>query len=150
MRKIFRYMMENGYYPTYGDNYILFDIDSNTSVLEYEDGVLTVRTFFSIDEECYDMFLEASNHTMIRSFMIKPAVVEDMQSIMFSCETLCMNMSDFKRFLPKMRDKIRQGVDIHKNEMRKLIKATEMMSRKKPVMDEMIVQTGKSPGKPLS
>lgn len=142
--------MENGYYPTFEDNYILFDLNDNTSVLEYENEVLSIRTFFTIDEEGYDMFLEASNFAMIKSFMIKPVIMEDMKSIMFSCETFCENMSDFKRFLPKMTEYIKTGLEIHKNEMRELLKATEMLSRKKPVIDEQGIETGISRSKLLS
>ena len=54
MRKIFAYMMENGYYPTFEDGCILFDIEDNTSVLEYENDVLMLRTYFTIDNEDYE------------------------------------------------------------------------------------------------
>lgn len=149
MRKIFTYMMENGYNPRYEDDYILFEIDDDTSVLEHEDGILSVRTFFTIDEEGYEMFLEASNQTMIKSVMIRPVVLEDMKSIMFSCETFCDSMCEFKRFLPKLVEYARKGLEIHKNQMKELINATEMLRAKMPASDDFI-ETGKARGKILS
>jgi hypothetical protein len=149
MRKIFTHMIESGYNPRYEDGYILFDIEDNMSVLEYENGVLTIRTFFTIDEDGYDMFLEASNFAMIKSFMIKPVIMEDMKSIMFSSETLCENLNDFKRFLPRLIEFSKTGLQIHKNEMRELLKATDILSQKMPAEDR-IIETGKSRGKLLS
>ena len=149
MRKVFAYLMENGYEPSYEDGYILIEIEENTSVLEYEDGILSLRTFFSIDEDGYDMFLEASNLAMIKSFMIRPVVMEDMKSIMFSCETFCDSMNEFKRFLPRLIVFSKKGLEIHKNEMRELIRAAEMLSAKMPASDE-IIETGKTRGKILS
>lgn len=149
MRKIFAYLMENGYEPSYEDGYILFEIDNDTSVLEYDNGILSVRTFFSIDEEGYDMFMEASNLTMIKSLMIRPVIMEDMKSIMFSCETLCESMSEFRRYLPRLIEFSRKGLAAHKNEMKQLIRATEMLMTKKPDSDE-IIETGKTRGKILS
>ena len=149
MRKIFAYLMENGYEPSYEDGYILIEIEENTSVLEYEDGMLSLRTFFSIDEDGYDMFLEASNLAMIKSFMIRPVVMEDMKSIMFSCETFCDSMNEFKRFLPRLIGFSKKGLEIHKNEMRELIRAAEMLSAKMPASDE-IIETGRTRGKILS
>jgi hypothetical protein len=150
MRNIFAYMMENGCRPTFEDGYILFEVDDNTSVLEYENGVLTLRTFFSIDKEGYEMFLEASNFAMIKSFMIKRVIMEDMNSIMFSCETFCQTMGDLKRFFPLMIEYLRKGMTVHKTEMRELLKAVEMLSYKKPAADEQVVETGISRGKLLS
>ena len=149
MRKIFAYLMENGYEPSYEDGYILFEIDDDTSVLEYDNGILSVRTFFSIDEEGYDMFMEASNLTMIKSLMIRPVIMEDMKSIMFSCETLCESMSEFRRYLPRLIEFSRKGLAAHKNEMKQLIRATEMLMTKKPASDD-IIETGKPRGKILS
>lgn len=151
MRNIFRFMMENGYSPVYENDYITFDMDDNTSVVDYENGVLSVRTFFTIEEEGYDMFLEASNLSMLRSRMVKPVIMEDMTSIMFSCETLCENLSDIKRFLPKIVELCKEGLQVHKNEMKSLLKATEMLSRRMPAAEEQFSETGKSSrGKLLS
>lgn len=139
MRKIFTYMIENGYFPTFEDDYLLFEIKDSAYVLEYEDGVLTLRTFFSIDKEGYEMFLEASNSAMLKSFMVKPVVLEDMTGIMFSCETFCDSLCDFKRFFPKMVEYLVIGLDVHKNEMRKI-----------PATDDMFTEAGISRGKLLS
>lgn len=150
MRKIFTYMMENGYEPEYEDNYILFEVEENTSVLEYENGILSLRTFFTIDDDGYEMFLEASNFAMIKSFMIKPVILEDMKSIMFSCETLCDGMNDFKRFLPRMIEFSIKGLEIHKCQVRELLKATEILSQKMPASEETFIETGTSRSKLLS
>ena len=150
MRKIFTYMMENGYNPTFEDNYILFDIEDNTSVLEYDEGILSIRTFFTIDEDGYDIFLEASNLAMINSLVIRPVIMEDMKSIMFSCETICDNMNDFKRFFPKLIEFSKKGLEIHKHEMKELIQATEILNKTKPATEDMIFEAGKSVSKLLS
>ena len=150
MRKIFACMMENGCCPTFEDGYILFDVDDNTSVLEYENGVLTLRTFFTIDKEGYEMFLEASNYAMIKSYMIKPVIMEDMKSIMFSCETFCQTVGDFKRFFPLMIEYLRKGMSVHKDQMRELLKAVEQLSYKMPAADEQVVEAGLSRRKLLS
>jgi hypothetical protein len=150
MRKIFTYMLENGYNPTFEDNYILFDIEDNTSVLEYDEGILSIRTFFTIDEDGYDIFLEASNLAMINSLVIRPVIMEDMKSIMFSCETICDNMNDFKRFFPKLIEFSKKGLEIHKHEMKELIQATEILNKTKPATEDMIFEAGKSVSKLLS
>jgi hypothetical protein len=150
MRNMFMYLMENGYKPVYEDGYIRVEVDGNMSVLEYEDRVLTLRTFFTIDEEGYEMFLEASNLAMFKSFMVKPVVMADMKSIMFSCETFCMTIGDFRRFFPMMTEFTAKGFEVHRSEMRSLIQATEMLSGKVPATDERVIETGTSRGKPLS
>jgi hypothetical protein len=150
MKEIFTYMMENGYNPKFENNYILFDIEDNTSVLEYDEGILSVRTFFTIDEDGYDIFLEASNLAMINSLVIRPVIMEDMKSIMFSCETICDDMDDFRRFLPKLIEFSKRGLEIHKQEMNELIQATEILNRTKPASEDMVFETGKSMGKLLS
>ena len=114
-------MMEEGYRPTYNITHILFDIDDNIAVLEYEEGVLSIRLFFSIEEEGYNMFLEASNATMLGTFIVKPVLLDDMKTIMFSCETLCSNLRDFRRFFPRCIDLIDESIAAHKNEMKKLM-----------------------------
>ena len=76
--------------------------------------------------------------------------MEDMKSIMFSCETFCQTMGDFKRFFPLMLEYMRKGMSVHKGEMKELLKAVEMLSYKKPATDEQVVETGISRGKLLS
>ena len=143
-------MMEQGYNPKFEDNYILFEIDDNTSVLELDEGILSVRTFFTIDEDGYDLFLEASNFAMIKSLVIRPVIMEDMKSIMFSCETICDNMRDFKRFLPKLIEFSKRGLEIHRHEMKELIAATEFLNKTKPATEDIGFEAGKSMSKLLS
>ena len=89
MRVIFRCMMEEGYYPSYENTHILFNVEDNVAVLEYEEDILSIRIFFSIDEDAYDLFLEASNAAMFESYIVKPVIMDNMENIMFSCEILC-------------------------------------------------------------
>jgi hypothetical protein len=150
MRNIFRYMMENGYSPVFEDGYITFSIDENTSVLDLKNGILAVKTFFTIDEDEYDMFLEASNIAMLKSNLMRPVIMDDMTSIMFSCETLCETMTDFKRFFPRLVTLSRNGLQTHKNEMRELLNAADILENKMPANEEMLFETGRSRGKLLS
>jgi hypothetical protein len=143
MREIFTYMMEKGYMPSYEDDHIVFEADDNTSVMEYEDGVLALRTFFTIDSDAYEMFLEASNGSMMKSYMAKAVVLEDKESLMFSCETFCQTFSDFCRFFPKLLLCAGDALAIHKSLIR------ELMSRRKPAVDE-IIEAGVSRSKLLS
>ena len=82
LRNIFKSMMEGGYYPVYERTHIQFGLDDNIAVLEYEEGILSIRLFFSIDEEAYDLFLEASNSMMLSTSLVKPAIMDDMQNIL--------------------------------------------------------------------
>ena len=96
LRNIFRHMMEKGYYPVYEQTHIQFDIDDNIAVVEYNEDIVSVRLFFSIDEDSYDLFLEASNMMMLKTYVIKPVILDDMTNIMLSGEFICDNMRDFK------------------------------------------------------
>ena len=136
MRDIFRCMMENSYNPTFEPTHIQFELDNDIAVLEYEEGVLSVRLFFSIDEEAYELFLEASNMMMIETFAVKPVILEDMKNIMFSCETRCDTLREFKKCLPWAIDKIKEGLRVHKGAMKKLIIASELVSKTIPATDD--------------
>ena len=48
---IFQYLMEEGYFPRFELTHILFEYEDNTAMLEYKDGMMCIRVFFSIDEE---------------------------------------------------------------------------------------------------
>ena len=143
MRSMFRCMMEEGYYPTFEQTHIQFNLDDNIAVLEYEEGVLSVRLFFSIEEEAYEIFLEASNMMMIGTFAVKPVILEDMKNIMFSCEMRCDNMREFRKNLPWAIDKLREGLRVHKSEMKKLILASELVSKTIPATDDLVTGTRK-------
>ncbi len=128
MRVIFRCMMEEGYYPTYEKTHILFNIDDNVAVLEYEEGILSIRIFFSIDEDAYDLFLEASNAAMLESFIVKPVMTDNMENIMFSCEMICGTMREFKKLLPLGIRYIKDAITVHKLQMKRLILAEKLSS----------------------
>lgn len=144
IRRIFRCMMEDGYYPSYEKTNILFEMDENIAVLEYEEDIVSIRLFFSIDEDAYDLFLEASNSTMSKSFMVKPVVLESMDTIMFSFEAPCRNLREFRRMIKVGIDSLRQTVDIHKSEMRRLILAEEMVTAMLPASEDSATATGRS------
>ena len=142
MRSIFRHMMEEEYYPVFEETHITFEIQGNMAVLEYEEGIMSLREFFSIDEEAYDMFLEASNATMTRSFMVKPVLLDDMCTIMFSFEIPCTNMREFKKHLKTGIKLLSEALETHRDEMRKLIIAEGMLTTAVPAIDETSPMTG--------
>ena len=114
--------MEEGYYPQFEQNHILFNIDDNPATLEYEKGIMTVRIFFSIDENSYEMFLKAGNATMSGTIGVKPVVLREREILMFSSETMCDTLREFRKFLPKSIELIRDAVTVHKHEMKSLLK----------------------------
>lgn len=121
MRSIFNLLTEQGYHPTHGSSYILFELDENSAVVEYEEGILSIRLFFTIEEEAYGMFLEASNAAMMESFIVKPTVLDDMKSIMFSCEMMCDTTGEFKKFFPRGLKLLNESLYMHKEEIKKLM-----------------------------
>ena len=122
-------MMEGGYYPKYEDTHILFDLEDNVAVVEYEEGILSIRIFFSIDEDAYGMFLQASNAAMLKSFIVKPAVMDNMRNIMFSCELICGNVREFRKFFPLGIQYLNEALAMHKIEMRKLMLSETVVSK---------------------
>lgn len=149
MRSIFRCMMEDGYHPTYEKTHILFETGDNTAVLEYEEGVLAIRIFFSIDEEAYDLFLEASNATMMDTFMVKPAILDDMKNIMFSCEIPCDTAKEFRKFFPRCVERLTEALMMHKAEMKRLILAENVSSATISAAEDTYIMATKGL-KPLS
>lgn len=121
MTSMFRLMMEEGYYPTYEQGHIIFSIDDNIATLDYEDGIMAVRIFFSIEEDTHEIFIEAGNSTMVDSVGVKPIVLDDRKTLMFSSETMCDNMREFKKFLPRSIRNIRDALAVHKEEMKLLL-----------------------------
>ena len=142
MRSMFRCMMEDGYYPTFEQTHIQLGLDDNIAVLEYEEGVLSVRLFFSIDEDAYELFLEASNSTMLKTFAVKPVILDDMHNIMFSCEMLCSNLREFRKLLPWAIERLQEALTIHKAEMKRLVLASEVAAKTIPATDDFV--TGSS------
>ena len=136
LRDMFRCMMEESYYPVFEQTHIQFVIDDNIAVLEYEEDIVSVRLFFSIDEDAYDLFLEASNSTMLETYAVKPAILDDMTNLMFSCEFMCDNLRDFRRFFPRAVARLKEALNTHKSEMKKLIIATEVASATIPATEE--------------
>ena len=121
MRHIFMYMMEEGFYPSYEKTHILFEFEDNPAILEYTNGILSVRIFFTIEEETFNIFLEASNSTMSETTCVKPVILEDRRTLMFSSETLCDNMREFKKFFPRSLKYLNDTLHVHKSEMNDLL-----------------------------
>ena len=150
MRSIFRCMMEDGYYPTCEKTHIQFDMDDNIAVVEYEEGILAVRLFFSIEEEAYDLFLEASNSMMMYNYSVKAVVLDDMKNIMFGCEIPCDNAREFRKFFPRCIELLQEGLRSHKSEIRRMILADQVASKTIPATDDITSMTGTSKHKILS
>lgn len=141
MRSIFRCMMEDGYYPTFEETHIQFGMDDNIAVVEYEEGILAVRLFFSIEEEAYDLFLEASNSMMMYNYSVKSVILDDMKNIMFGCEIPCDNVREFRKFFPRCIQLLQEGLRAHKSEMRRMILADQVASKAIPAADESQLTT---------
>ena len=141
MRSIFRCMMEDGYYPTFEKTHIQFGMDDNIAVVEYEEGILAVRLFFSIEEEAYDLFLEASNSMMMYNYSVKAVILDDMKNIMFGCEIPCDNVREFRKFFPRCIQLLQEGLRAHKSEMRRMILADQVTSKAIPATDESQLTT---------
>ena len=133
---MFKAMMEGGYYPYYNKTHIMFSHDDNPVIVEQANGILCLRTFFTIEEEAYDLFLEASNQTMLDTYIVKPVLMNDMKTIMFSCETFCYNIREFRKFLPHCIHLIDESIAAHKKEMKKLVLAEEALSKTIPASDD--------------
>lgn len=150
MTGIFRCMMEDGYYPIYEKTHIVFGLDDNLAIVEYEEGVLSVRLFFSIDAETYPLFLEAANETMLKAFIVKPVVLDDMKNLMFSCETLCDTVREFRKFFPRCIELLREALRQHKSEMKKLLLAESITLKRFQTKEESAESTYGSAIKVLS
>lgn len=133
---MFKAMMEGGYYPYYNKTHIMFSHDDNPVIVEQANGILCLRLFFSIEEEAYDLFLEASNQTMLDTYIVKPVLMDDMKTIMFSCETFCDNIREFRKLFPRCIHLIDESIAAHKKEMKKLVLAEEALSKTIPASDE--------------
>ena len=143
LKSMFMNMMENGYNPSHDGNSIQFELGDDTAVVEYNEDIMSVRLFYSIDEEEYDLFLEASNTAMLKSYAVKAAVLDNMTDLMFSCEFPCENIRDFKRFLPKSVDLLTDALKTHKEEMRRLIIASGVVSATIPATESSMAGIGK-------
>lgn len=138
LTNIFRYMMEAGYYPSYEQTHIQFNLEGNLAVVECEEGIASVKIFFSIDQEQYGLFIEASNSTMLKTYIVKPTVLDDMQNIVFSFEFLCGNIRDFRKYFPQALDYLLDTLSVHKAEMKRLVSASMILTKKAPETDETV------------
>ena len=115
---ICRYMMEEGYYPKYEKTQLLFYIDGNITLLEYENDILVMRVFFSINEDDFNLFMEVSDTVMLNTHTVKALVTHNKKSIMFCCETMCDNRKSLRKFLPAMISNLKAAMNQHREQMR--------------------------------
>ncbi len=141
--------MEEGYYPQYEKTHILFGIDDNIGVVQLQEDILSIRVFFTIDAEAYQYFLEASNSTMVETFMVKPAILDDMKNIMFSCEIMCDNLRDLRKYFPRGVARLQEALTVHKAEMKKVIMAGNLSTTAISAPGDFLSSGSKIP-KPLS
>jgi hypothetical protein len=141
LMNIFKYMMEEGYFPNYEYTHISFDLDGTIATVECEDGFASVRIFFSIDKDKYDMFIEASNLTMMKTYAVKPTVMDDRENLIFSIEFLCDGIRDFRRYFPRSLDCLRDALISHKAEMKRLIEKRNADTKKVPDTEDLISGT---------
>ena len=113
--------MEEGYHPYYETSHIIFELDENLAVVEYEKSILSVRLFFTIEEEMAQTIINVSNSVMTESQMVKPTVLDDMKNLMFSYETMCENIRQFRSFFPKAIELLNEALSIHRKEMKIMI-----------------------------
>ena len=142
LRSIFRYMMEEGYYPTFEKNCIMFSIADNTAVVEYEEGILSIRIFFAIDKESSSLFLKASNGAMLSTFLVRPIIMDERESIMFSCETICDTLTELRKFFPRLLERLIEGLEMHKAEMKDMLIARQLADTAMPAPEEYFPETG--------
>ena len=88
------------------------------------------------------MFLEADNETMMKAFVVKPVVKDDMTNLMFSCEILCDTVREFRKFFPRSIRLLRDALNQHRTEMRKLMLAHEVASKTIPATDDWMSMAG--------
>ena len=138
MTGIFKFMMEAGYNPSFEITHIEFECDGNTAVVECEDGFVSIRIFFSIEADEYDLFVEAAHLMMAKTYSIKSVVLEDRENLVFCCEYFCDNIRDFKNFLPRAVECLVDGLNVHKSEMRKLLAARTNDIKAIPDTDEIV------------
>ena len=143
MRPTLRCMMEDGYYPSFEGTHIQFETEGNIAIVDCEEEVLSVRLFFSIDEDSYDLFLEASNLTMLETRLVKPAVLMDMKNIMFSCELVCHNAREFRKIFPVAVEHLNDAFKTHRMEMKRLMHAAELASTTIPAAENTTTGTGR-------
>lgn len=132
MRSIFRYMMEEGYYPTFEDKHIFFDFEDNLAIVEYEDGILFIRIFFSTEDNDTSVFLESSNATMISTSIVKPVLLDEFQSLMFSCEIMCDTLRELRKFFPQGLLLLADAINEHKIQTKQLMLAQSAVQTFQP------------------
>ena len=143
LTNVFKYMMESGYNPSYEYSHIQFDFEGNIAVVEYENGFASVKIFFSIEPEECDMFIEASNRTMFKTYSVKPVALEDRENIVFSCEFFCDSIRDFRRFFPRALECLSEGLSTHRAEMKKIFIERGTAKRTIPDMEDSITGIGR-------
>ena len=55
-------------------------------------------------------------------FLVRPVVLDDRKTLMFSCENICDTFRDFERFFPKMLGLLDESLKMHKFLMNLLLR----------------------------
>ena len=69
---------------------------------------------------------------MMESFIVKPTVLDDMKSIMFSCEMMCDTPGEYKKFFPRGVELLNESLYMHKEEIKKLIASGKALAVQSP------------------
>ena len=78
---------------------------------------------------------------MLETYAVKSAILDDMENIMFSCELMCDNLREFRKFFPRAVARLKEALTIHKAEMKKMILASEVASATVPAADDAMAGT---------
>ena len=65
---------------------------------------------------------------MIETFIVKPALLGNMKTIMFSFEMMCDNIREFRKFFPRAIEHLKNGILTHREEAGKLAMAEKKSS----------------------
>ena len=78
---------------------------------------------------------------MLKAFIVKPVVLDDMKNLMFSCETLCDTVREFRKFFPRCIELLREALRQHKSEMKKLLLAESITLKRFQTKEESAEST---------
>ena len=86
---------------------------------------------------------------MLDTFLVRPVILDNMKNIMFSCEMMCDNVREFRKFFPRGIRYLRDAMILHKAEMKRLV-LTENVSSATVSAAEDTSMVSRKAGKPLS
>ena len=120
IKSVCRCLMEEGYYPHLDGGYVTVRLNDNIYILEYEEGIISVMLLFSVDEEAYTSFLQASNAMHFKCTTVKAVMLDDHESLIFRSEFFCDSVRQFRKFFPRSVEMLDEAVTVHRMEMKNL------------------------------